>query len=186
MLDVACGRGRHARFLALRGWDVLAIDRDIDALAALASDAAGWPGAVTTAYTDLEAGAASFGTAAFGAVLVFNYLHRPLLPALVDAVEPGGVLIYETFTLQQAERGQPTNPAFLLRPGELTTLVAPLEVVAGREGDIDGAWRASIVARRPQSTVSGPRSRSTVYRPPFIVSSFHRPSFIVPFLVLTS
>lgn len=162
VLDVACGRGRHARFLASRGWDVLAIDRDVDALAALASDATG-PGAVTTAYADLEADAASFGTAAFGAVLVFNYLHRPLLPALVDAVEPGGVLIYETFTLRQAERGRPANPAFLLRPRELTTIVVPLEVVAEREGDIDGAWRASIVARRlhiPRSPLIVPSPRS--------------------------
>ena len=148
VLDVACGRGRHTRFLASRGWDVLAIDRDVDALAALAADTAGLPGAVTTTWADLEAGAVSLGSRAFGAVLVFNYLHRPLMPALVDAVEPGGVLIYETFTARQAERGRPTNPAFLLQPGELRSLVAPLEIVAEREGDFDGAWRASVMARR--------------------------------------
>jgi SAM-dependent methyltransferase len=146
VLDVACGRGRHARFMASRGWDVTAIDRHEGVLEALAADAAGLPGVVTTRCVDLEAGPISLGSAAFGAVLVFNYLHRPLMPSLVDAVEPGGVLVYETFITRQAERGRPTNPAFLLRPGELRTLVAPLDVVAEQEGDIDGAWRASIVA----------------------------------------
>jgi SAM-dependent methyltransferase len=146
VLDVACGRGRHTHFMSARGWDVLAIDRDAGTLATLAAETSRRPGSVTTKCVDLEAGPVSLGARAFGAVLVFNYLHRPLLPAIVEAVEPGGVLIYETFTMRQADRGRPTNPAFLLHPGELPTLVAPLEVVAEREGEVDGAWRAAIVA----------------------------------------
>jgi SAM-dependent methyltransferase len=148
VLDLACGRGRHTRVMAQRGWDVLALDRDGPALAALASEAAGWAGTVTTRCVDVEAGETVLERRAFGAVLVFNYLHRPLMPAIVDGVERGGVLVYETFTTRQAERGRPTNPAFLLRPGELATLVAPLTVVDQREGDYEGAWRASIVAIR--------------------------------------
>ena len=83
-------------------------------------------------------------------MLVFNYLHRPLMPALVDALEPGGVLIYETFTVGQAERGHPRNPAFLLGDGELPRLVAPLEVIRERgKGSVDGKLVSSIVARTP-------------------------------------
>ena len=72
----------------------------------------------------------------------------PLFPRLVKAVAPGGVLVYETFLVSQAERGHPRNPAFLLEPGELPRLVHPLEVLRSREGDFDGAMLASVVARR--------------------------------------
>ena len=77
-----------------------------------------------------------------------HYLHRPLMPAIVRAVAPAGVLVYETFTRDQAARGRPTNPAFLLEPGELVALVAPLEVVRSREGDVRGRDVASVVAIR--------------------------------------
>ena len=79
-------------------------------------------------------------------MVVTNYLHRALMPAIVRAVAPGGVLVYETFTAAQAGRGTPTNPAFLLAPGELPRLVAPLAVIRQREGDIDGRHVASVVA----------------------------------------
>lgn len=81
-------------------------------------------------------------------VLVTRYLHRPLFPQLIRSLAPGGTLIYETFLEQQAERGHPKNPAFLLKPGELSTLLAPLSIVRQREGDHDGALVSSIVARR--------------------------------------
>ena len=84
----------------------------------------------------------------FDVIVVVHYLHRPLFPSLVNALRPGGVLVYETFTRAQAARGKPTNPAFLLEPGELLTLVRPLEVLASREGDYDGRSVASIVATR--------------------------------------
>ena len=84
----------------------------------------------------------------YDAIFVFNYLHRPLMPALRAALKPGGRLFYETFTTRQAERGHPKNPAFLLKDGELAELVAPLTVLRSREGDVDGRFVASIVAER--------------------------------------
>jgi len=79
---------------------------------------------------------------------VVRYLHRPLVPVLIRALRPGGLLVYETFTRAQAARGRPTNPAFLLEPGELLTLVEPLEILSSREGDYDGGMIASVIARR--------------------------------------
>ena len=147
VLDVAAGRGRHARFLAAQGFRVHAVDRDREALAQVPH---GRRARITTEYLDLESGTPSLGEQLYGAVIVFNYLHRPLMPAIVRAVAPGGVLIYETFTTRQASRGHPKNPAFLLREGELATLVAPLRVLRAREGDYDGKLISSIVAVREQ------------------------------------
>jgi SAM-dependent methyltransferase len=141
VLDVACGTGRNAVYLAGKGWRVHAVDRDADVVARL-------PPQVTRAVMDLESGNVSLGVQLYDAVIVFNYLHRPLMPAIVSAVAPGGVLIYETFTAAQATRGRPTNPDFLLLDGELPRLVAPLQVVRSREGDFDGRFVASIVAMR--------------------------------------
>ena len=142
VLDVACGRGRHALYLANLGYRVHAIDRDAEALQALNA-----PG-LTSTVVDLEQGSPVLGHRCYDAVLVFNYLHRPLMPDIVEAVADGGVLIYETFTVGQARRGHPTNPAFLLEEGELPRLVAPLQVVRAREGDFDGRLVASLVALR--------------------------------------
>lgn len=148
VLDVAAGRGRHALLLAAAGWPVTAVDRDAARMAALAATAVrlDWP--VTTLVRDLEVGAVDLGEAAFDLIVVTHYLHRPLLPALVRALAPEGVLVYETFTTAQAARGKPTNPAFLLEPGELPRLVAPLVVERQREGDVDGRMVASVVARK--------------------------------------
>ena len=141
VLDVAAGNGRNAIYLATQGYRVRAIDRDAHALASL-------PAEIATEMIDLESGNVSLGSRCYSAVLVFNYLHRPLLPTIVDAVAPGGVLIYETFTTAQASRGRPRNPDFLLQPGELSALVAPLQVIRSREGDFDGKFVASVVAMR--------------------------------------
>ena len=97
---------------------------------------------------DLEAGDVDLGDGVFDLVLVTHYLHRPLMPALCGPWRSGGVLIYETFTVAQAARGRPTNPAYLLEPGELPQLVAPLEVMRSREGEVDGRDVASVVAVR--------------------------------------
>ena len=149
VLDVASGRGRHALYLAAAGWSVHAVDRDAEALAALRAAAQGLCGPVTTETLDLETSPPpSLGVERYGGALVFNYLHRPLMPAIVEAVAPGGVLVYETFTVGQARRGRPTNPAFLLADGELGTLIAPLAVLRAREGDVDGNLVSSIVAVR--------------------------------------
>jgi SAM-dependent methyltransferase len=147
-LDVACGTGRHACWLAARGLEVLAVDRDEQAIAAINQEARAraWP--LVARVRDLEAGKAALGRSAFDVIVCVHYLHRPLFPALLEALRPGGLLIYETFTRNQARRGKPTNPAFLLEPGELPRLVGALEIVDQREGDYGSRSIASIVARR--------------------------------------
>lgn len=114
-LDVACGGGRHARFLAARGVRVDAVDRDAQALAELAAVAG-----ITPLCADLEGGAPwPYAGQRFDAVVVTNYLHRPLLPVLPAALAPGGLLIYETFMAGNERFGKPSNPDFLLAPHEL-------------------------------------------------------------------
>lgn len=148
-LDVACGRGRHALWLARQGFATTAIDRDAAAIAALDERARREHLPITAIARDLESGGpAGLGDAAFDAIVVVHYLHRPLFPALIAALRPGGVLVYETFTVAQAARGRPTNPAYLLEPGELTHLTAPLRILAAREGDYDGRMVSSVVAQR--------------------------------------
>ena len=147
-LDVACGRGRHAVWLARQGFATTAIDRDPVAIAALDERARREQLPITAIAHDLESGAAALGDAVYDVIVVVHYLHRPLFPALIAALRPGGVLVYETFTVAQAVRGRPTNPAFLLEPGELPRLVAPLHVLAAREGDYDGRMVSSVVALR--------------------------------------
>lgn len=148
-LDVACGRGRNAFWLAARGFIVDAIDRDADAIAAIRREAAVRQVAVHAEAADLETGAPHLGESRYELILVVNYLHRPLFPHLVTALRPGGVLVYETFTRAQARRGKPTNPAFLLEPGELHARASNLILLADREGTFDGRDVASIVARKP-------------------------------------
>ena len=121
VLDLACGGGRHARFLAAAGHAVLAVDRDAAALATLA----GVPG-VTTREADLEGAPWPLTGAQFDGIVVTRYLHRPLLLPLAAALAPGGVLIYETFAAGNERFGRPRNPEFLLEPGEL------LELARGR------------------------------------------------------
>ena len=132
-LDLACGSGRHARYLAELGLQVEAVDRDAAALAQLD----GVP-RVTTRCADLEAGAWPYAGRTFDAIVVTNYLHRPLFPLLAAALAPGGVLIYETFRLGNESYGKPSNPDFLLRPGELLDFAktSGLEVLAFEDGFI--------------------------------------------------
>ena len=130
LLDVACGRGRHARYFAERGARVTAVDRDAEALTALADVAN-----VLTEARDLEGAPWPYAAASFDAVLVCNYLWRPALSDLLDTVRPGGVLLYETFMVGNEVYGKPSRPDFLLRPNELITSVAlDFEVVEFRQG----------------------------------------------------
>ena len=147
-LDVACGRGRHALWLAAEGLATLAFDRDVVAIGALRAEAAHRGLPVTAEVRDLETGALDLGVGRFAAIVVVHYLHRPLMPALVTALAPGGVLVYETFTRAQAARGRPTSPDFLLESGELPRLVRPLEILQQREGEVEGRMLASVIARR--------------------------------------
>jgi SAM-dependent methyltransferase len=142
VLDVACGSGRHTRYLAARGCRVLALDRDEAALAALAAV----PG-VRTQAADLEAASWPFPPARFDAVIVTNYLHRPLFADLAAALRAGGVLIYETFMLGNEALGRPSNPDFLLRPGELLEVLRErLTVVAFEQGRVN-APKPAVVQR---------------------------------------
>jgi SAM-dependent methyltransferase len=147
-LDVACGRGRHALWLAERGLTTLAVDRDADAVRDVNDVAQKRRLPLRAETRDLERGDDPFRGATFDVIVVVHYLHRPLFPSLLAALAPGGLLIYETFTRAQAARGKPTNPDFLLKAGELVELVRPLDVVASREGDYDGRMVAGVIARR--------------------------------------
>jgi SAM-dependent methyltransferase len=117
VLDVACGGGRHARYLAALGLQVLAVDIDAAALASLAGVAG-----VRAETVDLEGAPWPYAGRSFDAVVVTRYLHRPLLVPMVEALAPDGVLIYETFAAGNERFGRPRNPEFLLQPGELLEL----------------------------------------------------------------
>jgi SAM-dependent methyltransferase len=119
VLDLATGAGRHARLLARMGFEVDAVDRD----ASLFADP---PAQVRLMQADVEGGAWPYQGRLFDGIVVTNYLHRPLLPILVASLEPGGMLVYETFAHGNEKFGKPSNPAFLLAPGEL------LEAVRGK------------------------------------------------------
>lgn len=126
VLDLACGSGRHARWLAARGHTVEAVDRDAAALAELASAPD-----ITTRCADLEGGPWPYAGETFAGIVVVNYLHRPLFPHLLAALAAGGALIYETFAAGNERYGRPANPNFLLRPGELLDVVrGSLRVIA--------------------------------------------------------
>lgn len=149
LLDVACGRGRHALWLAVQGYEVTAIDRSAEAIRRVKEAATRLGLTITTEVVDLETDPPpSLGSQIYDAVVVFNYLHRPLMPAIREAVKIGGSIFYETFTRRQAERGRPRNPAFLLEEGELERLMAPFTILQSREGDIDGRFIASVIAER--------------------------------------
>ena len=135
VLDVACGSGRHARWLEARGHRVTGVDRDAAALAV--------GGATETVVADLEGAPWPLVARRFAAVIVINYLHRPLFPALLASLAPGGVLIYETFAVGNERFGKPSNPAFLLEPGELLERCGGLDVVAYEDGLVDDPAPAS-------------------------------------------
>lgn len=152
VLDLACGGGRHSRWFASRGAHVTGVDRNAEALAGLT-------GVAQTVLADIEAGPWPLPGRTFDAVVVTNYLWRPLLPRIVDSVAPGGVLLYETFAIGNETVGRPSNPAFLLREGELLDAVRPaLRVVAYEDGFVDTPARfvQRIVAVRPPIRVDGP------------------------------
>jgi len=151
ILDLACGRGRNTLACVERGWPVVGLDRSRERLAELRAASGRRAHAVCA---DLEVGAAiPFASGAFGAVLVFRYLHRPLVDAIADLVAPGGVLVYETFTVAQRALGTgPQRDAFLLQPGELPGLFRGLEVLVSEEGrsaDPRPSETARLLARRP-------------------------------------
>lgn len=142
VLDVACGNGRHARLFHDLGFEVFAVDlhraelpEGIHFVRANLEDGSPWP----------------FEGRRFGGIVVTNYLHRPLLPKLAESLSEGGVLIYETFMAGNERFGKPSNPAFLLKPGELRSAFSSLSIVAFEEGEVrepKPAMTQRICARR--------------------------------------
>lgn len=142
VLDLACGGGRHAVFLAGRGHPVEAVDIDLGVSAACRDT----PG-VTWRQYDLEAGAWPFEAGVYQGIVVANYLHRPLFPHLIDALAPGGVLVYATFSVGQQMYGRPRNPLHLLLPGELLEAVRGHMRVVAYEDVVDGGEVPARVQR---------------------------------------
>ncbi len=147
VLDLACGGGRHARLFAGQGHPVLAVDRDPDALGASAAEN------ISFLQFDLEREGAErhpdwpLRAGAFAGIVVTNYLYRPLLPALLASLADHGVMIYETFADGNGQFGKPSNPEFLLQPGELLDAVlrAPgLRVLAYEDGYVTAPAPAMI------------------------------------------
>ena len=139
VLDVACGHGRHLRYLRSLGFSVVGVDRDAS-VRPLLDGMAG----VEFHVADIESGAWPFAPAEFDGVVVTNYLHRPLFATLVDALRPGGVLVYETFAAGNERYGRPSNPDFLLRDGELFERTRPLGLIAFEQGLISAPKRAVV------------------------------------------
>ena len=158
-LDVATGCGRHAHFLATQGFSVHGIDRNREALEFLDAQSQEAGGlAITTEYIDLETddrNPPDLGTEMYDVILVFFYLYRPLFPQLIKALKPGGVILYETFLLENhLLRQHPHRKEFCLEPNELLTLLREVQILHYDEGDhrgiseADRAFTARIVARK--------------------------------------
>jgi SAM-dependent methyltransferase len=118
ILDVACGSGRHTQLLLDHGFRVVAVDVIISALTPLRHRRH-----LELVQADLENEPWPFASAYFDGIVVTNYLHRPIFPDLLASLKPGGVFIYETFARGNGEIGRPSNPDFLLQPGELLRVV---------------------------------------------------------------
>lgn len=151
VVDLACGRGRHALAAARAGVRTIGLDRNASFLAGLGDIAKEHELPLSGVRFDLEAGPAPpFRQASCGAILIFRFLYRPLAAQIASLLAPGGLLLYETFTRAQLElSGGPRNPRFLLEPGELRELFADLEVLSYAEGLHDGAATARLTARKP-------------------------------------
>lgn len=151
VLDVACGSGRHVRWLVERGFAVTGVDRDAAAIEPLQP-----LGDIVIA--DIEGGPWPFDGRTFDAVIVTNYLWRRGLPDIVAAVAPGGALIYETFAIGNETVGRPSRPDFLLLPGELLQAASGLRVVAYEDGFLDAPARfvQRIAAVRPTGLSASP------------------------------
>jgi SAM-dependent methyltransferase len=149
VLDVACGGGRHARWFAARGYRVVGVDRDAGALATL-------QGIAETVEADIENGPWPFPGRSFDAVVVTNYLWRPLFAEILAAVAPGGLLLHETFAQGNETVGKPSRRDFLLAPGELLRAYGELRVIGYEDGFLHEpdrfVQRIAAVRERPGPT----------------------------------
>ena len=140
VLDLAAGDGRHTRLLLDMGFQVTAVDRNVEPLLALAGPRC------AVHEIDLEGSAAWPLGGGYDAVVVTNYLYRPVFPAIGEALAAQGVLIYETFAVGNERLGRPSNPDFLLRPGELLEAFAGLSVIAFEQGEVSEP-RPAVIQR---------------------------------------
>jgi tellurite methyltransferase len=155
ILDVACGDGRNGIFLALRGHSVICCDYSAQSLRRATEFARESGVTLSVWHVDLELpGNNPFPPHSFGGIMVFRYLHRPLIPCIRKALREGGILMYETYTLEQPRYGKPHNPDFLLRPGELLQWFMDWKVLHHFEGVRENPTRAvaQIVCRKPGGT----------------------------------
>jgi tellurite methyltransferase len=151
VLDLACGRGQNGLFLADLGLPVILIDRDPQALEVAKKRAAGKGLDVTFQEADLETGRNPLKKDYYRAILVFRYLHRPLVPCIKKGIKEGGILIYETFTDEQPRYGPPRNPDHLLKPQELADRFKDWQIIHYYEGLLEEPPRsiAQLVCRKP-------------------------------------
>ncbi len=148
-LDVAMGSGRNAIYLTGAGFTVEGVDRSPEAVneALKAAKEAGVT--VKAQIADIETGGYTIEKSAYDVIMCFNYLHRPLIPKIKEGVRPGGMVVYETFTVDQAQFGHPRNPDYLLKHNELLEMFRDFRCLRYHEGVIDG-WKAvaGIVAQK--------------------------------------
>lgn len=142
VLDVACGGGRHARFVRASGRRVVAVDVDVSGVRDMEPDED-----VEIMEADLESGEWPFEGRVFDGIIVTNYLHRPHFPLLVDALDDDGVLIFETFARGHERYGRPANPAFLLKPNELLRAFSEELVVVAYQHGFEERPRPSVRQR---------------------------------------
>lgn len=154
ILDMAAGDGRNGLYLAGQNLDVICCDLSKEQLEKTRRQAEKLDLKVTVWQVDLEQpGVNPFPEEAYGGVVVFRFLHRPLIPCIRKALKKGGLLMYETFTAEQAQFGKPQNPDFLLKPDELPGWFSDWEIIHRFEGIVDNPKRAisQIVCRKPGS-----------------------------------
>jgi len=154
-LDLAMGEGRNAIYLATRGFDVDGVDVDPTAVAHARASARKLGAPIRAILGNVEDGTYIIPIETYSVILVFHFLHRPVFQDIKDGVGPGGVVVYQTYTLEQQRFGRPSNPDHLLRPGELKQVFGDWEILRYRE--VIGPARrdrrpraiAGIVARKP-------------------------------------
>jgi SAM-dependent methyltransferase len=167
VLDVACGQGRHARWFHALHHPLALVDRSQAAIDSIAIA----PAACEAVVADIENGPWPFPDRQFAAVVVTNYLWRPLMPVLLASLAPGGALIYETFTQGNETVGKPSRPDFLLRPGELLDICRDLRIVAFEDGFQEGPQGQAprfvqrIAAVREAAPPAGPGAGASPHRP---------------------
>ena len=153
VLDLACGDGHNGLYAAEKGFSVILADRSETSLKKAEFETKRVKGEVTLWHVDLERGDDNpLPSEAYGVILVFRYLHRPLVPCIKKALSGGGVLFYETFTHEQPRFGKPKNPDFLLSPGELLDWFKEWKVIHSFEGIQDHPKKAiaQIVCVKPE------------------------------------